>query len=58
MDVSLVYKGLQGSWLFFVMYHVGETYMSHPRALHKVVKLNQKMRSADLEMIKHIKQYD
>lgn len=40
------------------MSHVGETYMSHPRALHKAVKLNQKMITVNLEMIKGIKQDD
>ncbi len=32
--------------------------MSHPRALHKAVKLNQKMITVNLEMIKGIKQDD
>lgn len=32
--------------------------MSHPRALHKAVKLNQKTVSVDLEMIEEIKQHD
>lgn len=32
--------------------------MSHPRALHKAVKLNQKMRTVNLEMIEGIKQDD
>lgn len=43
---------MQWNWLFFVMSHVGETYMSHSRALHKAVKLNQKMVILNLEMIK------
>ncbi|HGU3571343.1 TPA: hypothetical protein ACM9BQ_005350, partial [Escherichia coli O103:H2] len=58
MALSLVYQGIQRSWSFFVMSHTGETYMSHPRALHKAVKLNQKTVSVDLEMIEEIKQYD
>ncbi len=40
------------------MSHVGETYMSHPRALHKAVKLNQKMITVNLEMINEVKQND
>jgi hypothetical protein len=32
--------------------------MSHPRALHKAVKLNQKMITVNLEMINEVKQND
>lgn len=49
---------MQRNWLFFVMSHVGETYMSHPRALHKAVKLNQKMVILNLEMIEGLTNND
>lgn len=51
-------KGYRGVGYFLICLTLGETYMSHPRALHKAVTVNQKMVKSDLEMIVELTQYD